>query len=81
MHVIVMGMGCPKCAKLYGNILALVEAAGPEAAERIAVDKEEDLQRIMEAGVFATPGLVIDGQVVATGRIPSRDELKGMLGL
>ena len=77
MKVQVLGMGCAKCAKLYEEIKKLAVENGLD----IDLEKVEDLQEIMAAGVMSTPGLVIDGQVKATGRIPDTAELKSLLGL
>jgi hypothetical protein len=30
-------------------------------------------------GVFMTPGLVIDGQVISTGKVPSTNEIMKMI--
>jgi hypothetical protein len=38
-----------------------------------------DSRRILAYGVLSTPGLVIDGTVASTGRIPSVDEIAGWL--
>ncbi len=42
--------------------------------------KVEDIREIMERGVAVTPALVVDGEVVASGRVPGVDEQKEMLG-
>jgi len=34
---------------------------------------------IMQFGVMTTPALVIDGQVVVKGKIPSAEEMKKLL--
>ncbi len=40
------------------------------------VQKVTDLKKISGYNVFTTPGLVINGKVKASGRIPSIDEIK-----
>jgi len=40
------------------------------------VQKITDIKKISEHKVFATPGLVINGKVKASGRIPSLEEIK-----
>ena len=40
----------------------------------------EDIREIMERGVAVTLALVVDGEVVVSGRVPGVDELKEMLG-
>jgi hypothetical protein len=43
----------------------------------IALEKVEDLQQIMAAGVMSTPGVIIDGKVVHSGGEPSRAKVEG----
>ena len=35
---------------------------------------------IAKHGVFATPAVVIDGEVKCVGKIPNKDEIKAWLG-
>ena len=39
------------------------------------IEKITDTNEIVEYGVFSTPGLVINGKVVCSGRIPSQVEV------
>ncbi len=71
MTIEVLGSGCRKCLNLYESVKAAVAETGVDAT----VDKTTDLLRIAAYGVQSTPALVIDGKVVATGRIPSKDDV------
>ena len=44
-----------------------------------AVEKVEDIARILEFDILATPGLAIDGKVKTAGRIPPLDEIKRLI--
>ena len=66
MEIKVLGPGCRKCEKLYEATREVLEMEGIEA-ELVKVDK---LDEIMEYGVMMTPGLVIDGEVKAAGKVP-----------
>ena len=66
MEIKVLGPGCPKCKKLYDLTLAAVQEAGVDAS----VTKVERLDEIAAHGIVFTPGLVIDGEVLSTGKIP-----------
>ncbi|MDD5692433.1 MAG: thioredoxin family protein [Candidatus Omnitrophica bacterium] len=72
MKIEILGMGCPKCKKLYENARAAVKDLNTEAE----VVKVEDMQKIMDYGIMLTPAIAIDGQVKAAGRIPAPEEIK-----
>jgi small redox-active disulfide protein 2 len=71
----ILGTGCVKCKRLFAN----VEQAVKELKIAIEVVKVEDLDAIVEAGVMLTPALLINGEIVAEGRVPCVDEIKAML--
>lgn len=75
MKIEILGMGCPKCKKLTGLVTETVKGLGI-SAEIVKVDQ---ISNIMNYGVMITPALVIDGKVVAAGRIPSKEEIKKWL--
>jgi small redox-active disulfide protein 2 len=72
----VLGSGCPNCRRLEANALEAVKMAGVEAEVHHVTDPGE----IVSRGVMSTPGLVIDGKVVSTGRIPSAGDIAAWLG-
>lgn len=75
MEIKVLGTGCTKCKKLEQLTKEVVAEMGIEAT----VEKEEDIYKIMQYGVMRTPGLVVNGKVVLTGRLPKSKELKELL--
>ena len=75
MKIKVLGAGCGKCKQLERLTIKAVGEANLDAS----VEKEEDIQKIMEYGVMMTPALVIDEEVVLSGRIPKMKELKEIL--
>ena len=71
----VLGTGCKNCtltAKLF-------EEAAAEAGLALDVEKVTDLAQIMGYGALSTPGVVIDEQLVHSGGVPSRDQVKAWL--
>jgi small redox-active disulfide protein 2 len=77
MKVQVLGTGCAKCKKLTAN----VEQALREAKLAVTVEKVEDIAAILKFGVMTTPALAVDGQVKASGRVLSPQEVKTLLAL
>lgn len=72
----ILGTGCPKCKKLAEQ----VRLAAEELSLDCQIKKVEDIQKIMAHGVVVTPALVVDGQVKVTGKVPSLDAIKKMIG-
>jgi len=71
----VLGPGCPKCQKLA----SLVEETAREMDVECDIKKVTDIEQIVSFGVMATPALVVDGQVLVTGRVPTGEEMKKLL--
>ena len=71
----ILGTGCPKCKKLAENAEAAAKAAGIE----YTIEKVTDINEIMKFGVMMTPALAVDGEVKVAGKVPSPEEIKGML--
>jgi small redox-active disulfide protein 2 len=71
----ILGTGCAKCAKLTEN----AEKAAKEAGIESEVEKVTDIKKIMEFGVMMTPGLAVDGEVKAVGKVLSVEEIKKLL--
>ncbi len=71
MEIKILGTGCPNCKELERRVRAVLAGLGVAAS----VEKVTDIKKIMEYGILATPGLVIDGKVVCSGRIPRLEEI------
>lgn len=74
MEIKVLGTGCASCKALYQTVEQTVKELGLTAE----IIKEEDLMKIMEYNVMMLPALVVDGKVVAKGKI-SAQEIKTIL--
>jgi small redox-active disulfide protein 2 len=72
MKIEILGMGCPKCKKLYENAQSAVKELNVQAE----IVKVEDIQKITDYGLMSTPAIAIDGEVKAAGRILTPDEIK-----
>ena len=71
----VLGSGCARCQAL--------ERSAKEALAELGVDTKvdhvTDFAQIASYGVMSTPALVIDGKVVSSGRILSKEQVKALL--
>ena len=76
MKIAILGMGCATCNKLEDTVQIAVMETGVDAE----IDHVKDIKQIMAYGVMTTPALVIDGKVVAAGKMPSLAEIKQMIG-
>jgi len=73
----ILGTGCTKCValeKVVNTVVGNLEG-------NYEVEKVSDLQEIMAYNVVSTPGLVINGTVVSTGKLLSVDEVKKLLAV
>ena len=43
------------------------------------VEKVEGMERMIELGLLATPGVAVEGKVIFSGRIPKAEELRAAL--
>ena len=77
MKIEILGTGCKRCDQLYEN--AQRAASKVESATDIYVEKVGDVNYFTKMGVFMTPGLLIDGQVISTGKVPSANEIMKMI--
>ncbi|MDH4052425.1 MAG: TRC40/GET3/ArsA family transport-energizing ATPase, partial [Rubrivivax sp.] len=69
MRVEVLGSGCSKCRTTIGVIERAARALGVE----IEIAKIEDRAEIQRLGVHSTPAVLVEGRIVHSGGIPSRD--------
>lgn len=71
MNIKVLGTGCTKCDKVYD----MLEEIKVEENLDLQVDKVEDLKSIVAYGVMSTPTLVINGEILFKGKVPSKKKL------
>jgi small redox-active disulfide protein 2 len=67
----VLGPGCPNCSQVEENVRKAVKMMAVEAQ----IEKVTDRAEFQKYNLLATPGLVVNEQLVSAGRIPSEAEV------
>ena len=71
----ILGGGCAKCNELEANTVVALNELGMDAD----IEHVTDFSVIATYGVMTTPALVIDGEVVSTGKVLKKDEVISFL--
>jgi small redox-active disulfide protein 2 len=72
----ILGVDCERCDLLAER----TEAAARQLGIDYQIQRVRDLDALIEIGVLMTPALVVDGEVRVVGKVPSVEQLKGLLG-
>ena len=75
MEIRILGPGCPRCREVEKRTFNALSDLNVGAN----VQKVTDIKKISAYKVFATPAMVINGKVKASGRIPSAEEIKNWI--
>jgi small redox-active disulfide protein 2 len=71
----VLGSGCAKCNALEAATKAALAQLGMDTT----IDHVTDFAQIAAYGVMSTPALVVDGKVVAYGKVLNQKEVVALL--
>jgi len=71
VEIKVLGPGCANCKRLEQIARKVVDSLSADAN----IEKVTDYKEIVELGVMTTPGLIVNNEVVSSGRIPSETEV------
>ena len=72
MKIEVLGPGCHKCHNTEEN----VKKALSELNKQAEVIKVTDISVMIDKGIMQTPALIIDGNIVIQGKIPTVEQIK-----
>ena len=75
MEIKILGPGCKNCELLEKVTKQVVAELGLEAN----IEKVTKYNDILNYGVMSTPGLVIDGTVILSGRVPTPRALRELI--
>lgn len=75
MNIKILGPGCANCVNLERVTREAVTTLGLDAQ----IEKVTDYAAIVGYGVMRTPALVVDEQVVLSGRVPTAAQVRELL--
>ncbi len=71
MNIKILGTGCAKCHKLEELVQEVVKEMGIDTS----LEKVGDMKQIMKYPILMTPGLVVNEDLVVSGKVPSKAEI------
>jgi len=75
MNIKILGPGCARCHQLEKTTSEVVKELGIDAA----IEEVKDMSKIIAYNIMMTPGLVINEQVVISGKVPSKAEVTQLI--
>ncbi len=75
MNIKILGSGCANCV----NLERVTREAAAELGLIADFEKVTDYADIAAYGIMRTPGLVVDEQVVLSGRVPTTAQVRELL--
>ena len=75
MNIKILGPGCARCHQLE----KIVKEAVKELALDATVEEVKDIKKFIDYNVMMTPGLVINEQVVSSGKTPTKVEVTQLI--
>jgi small redox-active disulfide protein 2 len=75
LHIKILGGGCANCDRLAQNAKQAVAQLGVEAT----FEKSGDYTEYQRYNLLATPGLVVNDQLLSGGRVPTAEQIVTLL--
>ena len=75
LNIKILGPGCANC----GKVEQITRKAVSEMGFQAEITKITDYAEIMSYPLISTPGLVVNGDVVCSGRVPTQAEITSWL--
>ncbi len=75
MVIQVAGPGCWRCHETEKNVFN----ACAELNLAANISHVYDVKQFVKLGVMMTPAVIVDGKIVVSGKIPTVEQLKGIL--
>ena len=71
MKIKILGPGCARCDQLEKTTKEVVKELGID----VSLEHVKDVKEIMEYPILHTPGLVLNEELVCSGRVPTKAEV------
>lgn len=71
MKIEILGPGCARCDQLEKITKEVVKELGID----FSLEHVKDIKKIMEYPILHTPGLVLNEELVCSGRVPTKAEV------
>ncbi len=75
IEIKVFGSCCSKCATMYDNCRAALDAEKIQGT----VTKVEEVTEITKNGIMFTPALMIDGALISEGKLLTVNQIRALL--
>ncbi|MCP4580645.1 MAG: thioredoxin family protein [candidate division Zixibacteria bacterium] len=79
MKIQILGTGCSKCSRAAQIMKETAVNLGLVEGKDFEFEKVTNIQEMMKYKVMFTPGIVINGQVVSSGKVPSTAEAQQLI--
>ena len=71
LNIKVLGSGCTNCINLEKMCYDIVAENNIDAT----IEKVSDYKDIMSYGIMSTPGLIVNGKILSSGKLPTKATL------
>ncbi len=75
MKIKVLGPGCARCHRLEQTVKDVVK----ELAVDASIEEVKDVKKIMAYPILTTPGLVVNEELVCSGKVPDKAEVTQLI--
>jgi small redox-active disulfide protein 2 len=75
LNIKILGSGCTNCKNLEKLCREVVTENNLEAD----IEKVTDIKEIVSYGILSTPGLVVNGKILSSGKLPTKNTLQHWL--
>ncbi|MDP2303206.1 MAG: thioredoxin family protein [Ignavibacteria bacterium] len=75
LEIKVLGPGCANCIKLENLVREIVTENNFSAN----IEKITDREKFLDFGIMLTPGLIVNGKILSSGKIPTKSTLEHWL--